>query len=98
MNKYKYNKLTDKKILENRLIKELEDKYENIIEETVCELRNSLNIIKTSIYLLKRTQNSPVVDANKYIYQIEDSIRRSDNIITNLLDKNLIIRSKKVTS
>ena len=77
-----------------RLNKELEEKYHKAIEEIAHELKNPLSIMRTSIYLLKKAVKESIGDVDKYIYQLEDSIRRSDNIITNILDKSLLIKYK----
>ncbi len=77
-----------------RLTKESEENYYKTIEEIAHELRNPLNIMRTSVYLLKKAVKESIDDVDKYIYQLEDSIRRSDNIITNILNKDILIKHK----
>ena len=77
-----------------RLTKESEEKYYKTMEEIAHELRNPLSIMRTSVYLLKKAVKESIGDVDKYIYQLEDSIRRSDNIITNILNKDILIKHK----
>lgn len=94
MNEIEYNKLIDELFVEMEVI-QLEKLSEigNKVSNIAHEIRSQLNIISTAAYLLKKTlQENNTEEAGYngnmelYLSQIKDSIRRAENIITNILN------------
>lgn len=94
MNEIEYNKLIDRMFVEiEALHLEKMDEIGNKISDIANELRIPLNIISTATYLLKKSlkEGSPqgvyyAENIDLYLSQIKNSIKRADNIISNIID------------
>lgn len=94
MNEIEYNKLIDELFVEMEVVR-LENLSEigNKVSSIAHEIRSQLNIISTATYLLKKQlqENNPEEAGSNgnmelYLSQIKDSIRRAENIMTNIFN------------